>query len=96
MDQISSSAAPSAMPVSKYAWTVVILLFFVGALNYLDRVMITTMHTSITTELKINDTEFGLLTSVFLWVYGILSPFAGYLADRFKRSKVIIISLFVW
>ncbi|MDQ7949912.1 MAG: MFS transporter, partial [Pedobacter sp.] len=42
------------------------------------------------------DAQFGLLTSVFLWVYGILSPFAGFLADKFKRSRVIIISLFVW
>lgn len=42
------------------------------------------------------DAQFGLLTSVFLWTYGILSPFAGFLADRFNRSRVIIISLFVW
>lgn len=42
------------------------------------------------------DAQFGLLTSVFLWVYGLLSPFAGFLADRFSRSKVIIVSLFAW
>jgi MFS family permease len=80
----------------KGAWLVVALLCVVGCLNYLDRVMITTMRSSITDSLKINDAEFGLLTSVFLWVYGILSPFAGFLADKFKRSRVIIISLFVW
>lgn len=54
------------------------------------------MRGSITESLHINDAQFGLLTSVFLWVYGILSPFAGFLADKFKRSRVIIISLFVW
>ena len=42
------------------------------------------------------DAQFGLLTSVFLWVYGLLSPIAGFLADRYNRSKVIIGSLFVW
>lgn len=42
------------------------------------------------------EVQFGLLTSVFLWIYGILSPFAGFLADRFNRSIVIIGSLFVW
>jgi MFS family permease len=46
--------------------------------------------------MPMTDAEFGLLTSVFLWVYGLLSPFAGYLADKFNRSRVIIISLFVW
>src|SRR6476620_4955226 len=78
------------------AWLVVVLLFFVGLLNYLDRNTITTMHTSITEAIPMSDKQFSLLTAVFLWVYGIFSPFAGYLADRFGRSKVIIASLFVW
>ena len=58
--------------------------------------MITTMRTSIIEAMPMSDAQFGLLTSVFLWVYGILSPFAGYLADHFNRSRVIIGSLFVW
>jgi len=78
------------------AWLVVGLLCVVGCLNYLDRMMITTMRTSLTEAIPMTDAQFGLLTSVFLWTYGILSPFAGYLADRFNRSRVIIVSLFVW
>lgn len=78
------------------AWLVVGLLFFVGALNYLDRIMITTMRESITQSIPMTDAQFGLLTSVFLWVYGLLSPFVGYLADRFSRSRMIILSIFVW
>jgi len=78
------------------AWLIVGLLCIVGCLNYLDRTMITTMRASITGAMPMTDAQFGLLTSVFLWVYGLLSPFAGFLADRFNRSRVIIISLFVW
>lgn len=78
------------------AWLTVILLFFVGLLNYLDRNTITTMHTSITEAIPMTEKQFSLLTAVFLWVYGIFSPLAGYLADRFQRSKIIIISLFIW
>lgn len=78
------------------AWLIVGLLCVVGCLNYLDRTMITTMRASITGAMPMTDAQFGLLTSVFLWVYGLLSPFAGFLADRFNRSRVIIISLFVW
>lgn len=78
------------------AWLVVGLLCVVGALNYLDRIMITTMRESVVQSIPMTDAQFGLLTSVFLWVYGLLSPFAGFLADRFNRSRVIIFSLFVW
>ncbi|MFA5189196.1 MAG: MFS transporter [Verrucomicrobiia bacterium] len=78
------------------AWMVVGLLWVVALLNYLDRVMLTTMRESLVTAIPMTDAEFGLLTSVFLWVYGVLSPFAGYLADRFSRSRVIILSLLVW
>ena len=78
------------------AWLVVALLCVVGALNYLDRVMITTMRSSIVDAIPMTDTQFGLLTAVFLWTYGLLSPMAGFLADRFSRSQVIIGSLFIW
>jgi MFS family permease len=78
------------------AWLCVALLWFVACLNYFDRIMLTTMRDSVTTAVPMTDAQFGLLTSVFLWVYGALSPFAGFLADRFGRSRVIIASLFAW
>lgn len=79
-----------------YAWLVVGLLSLVGCLNYLDRMMITTMRFSIVESIPMTDAQFGLLTSLFLWIYGILSPVGGFLADRYKRTWVIIGSLFVW
>lgn len=78
------------------AWLCVALLWFVAFLNYFDRLMLTTMRDSVTTAIPMSDAQFGLLTSVFLWVYGVLSPFAGFLADRFCRSRVIVVSLFAW
>lgn len=78
------------------AWLIVVFLFFVGALNYIDRNMLTTMRFSIIDSIPMSDAQFGLLTSIFLWVYGLMSPLAGYLADKFKRSHIIIFSLLVW
>lgn len=78
------------------AWLIVVVLWVVAALNYLDRIMITTMRDSLTQAVPMTDAQFGLLTSVFLWVYGLLSPFAGFLADRFNRSRLIVFSLLVW
>ncbi|MGI6572660.1 MAG: MFS transporter [Fermentimonas sp.] len=78
------------------AWLVVMFLFFVGALNYIDRNMLTTMRFSIIDSIPMSDAQFGMLTSAFLWVYGLMSPLAGYMADKFKRSHIIIFSLLVW
>ncbi|GLU53671.1 MFS transporter [Dyadobacter frigoris] len=78
------------------AWRVVALLCLAGCLNYLDRTMLTTMRSSVIQQYPMTEAQFGLLTSAFLWVYGILSPLAGFLADHFKRSRVIIVSLFAW
>jgi len=92
----SAYTSPVAASLPRGAWLTVALLFFTGALNYLDRIMITTMRSSIVDSMPMSEAQFGLLTSAFLWTYGILSPFAGFLADRFNRSRVVIASLFVW
>jgi predicted MFS family arabinose efflux permease len=89
----------SATPIEslpKRAWLMVGLLWFVALLNYLDRLILITMRTSIKASITMTEAEFGLLTTVFLVTYGLLSPLGGYLADRLNRSRVIIFSLFAW
>lgn len=87
---------PPSLEPRPRAWLVVALLVVVAALNYLDRVMLTTMRASLVGAIPMTDATFGLLTSVFLWTYAGMSPVGGFLADRVSRSKVIIGSLFLW
>ena len=75
---------------TSYAWTVVGILWIVSLLNYLDRLLIASMRDPIKESIPMTDAQFGLLTSVFLLVYGILSPFGGYFADRYSRKMVIV------
>ena len=79
-----------------YAWFVVAILFIAAALNQLDRSMVATMRLSIRAAIPMTDQQYGLLFSSLLWAYGITNPIAGYLADKFSRIKVIIISLLSW
>jgi MFS family permease len=78
------------------AWILVGALWVVGCLNYLDRQIIFSVFPLLQSELKISALELGLLSTAFLWIYGILSPLAGFLADRFGRQRVIVFSLLVW
>lgn len=79
-----------------YPWIVVGTLWVVAMLNYFDRLLIASMREPIEASITMTDAQFGLLTSVFLWVYGFLSPFGGYFADRYSKKAVIVLSLLVW
>src|SRR5262245_33164667 len=70
--------------VPLYAWAVVAMLFPVALLNYLDRMMVATMRTSVRADIPsiANDADFGFLMALFAWIYASLSPVGGYLADR--------------
>lgn len=82
--------------VSRYAWLVVAMLWLVGLLNYLDRLAFTTMRGPIKLDVPMTDAKFGLLMSIFLWVYAAFSPLCGFLADRVGRQRVIVTSLAFW
>jgi MFS transporter, Spinster family, sphingosine-1-phosphate transporter len=81
---------------SRKVWILVAALWPVAALNYLDRQVIFSVFPPLRAELKLSDVELGLLGTAFLWVYAVLSPISGYLADRFGRARVIVVSLMVW
>ncbi|MEG0253240.1 MAG: MFS transporter [Muribaculaceae bacterium] len=81
-----------------YPWVVVGLLWVVALLNYMDRQMLSTMRESMQidiTELE-SAVNFGRLMAIFLWIYGLMSPVAGAIADRISRKWLIVVSLFVW
>src|SRR5277367_271074 len=78
------------------AWLIVGLLWLTVLFNYLTRLLPTTMHGSLVAAMPMSEAQFGLLTSALFWTYGLVSPFAGFLADRFGRSRVIITSMVLW
>jgi MFS family permease len=81
-----------------YPWLVVGLLWFVALLNYLDRQMLSTMKPSMMLDIKelASAENFGRLMAVFLWIYALMSPISGIIADRINRKVLIVGSLFVW
>ena len=81
-----------------YPWVVVGLLSIVALLNYMDRQMLSTMQDAIKVDIvELQKAEaFGFLMSIFMWIYAIMSPIAGGIADRVNRKWLIVGSLFVW
>jgi MFS family permease len=83
---------------SFYPWVVVALLWVVALLNYMDRQMLSTMKVSMMVDIHELETaeNFGRLMAIFLWIYGLMSPVAGLIADRINRKWLIVGSLAVW
>ena len=82
----------------KYPWLVVAMLWLVALLNYMDRQMLSTMRPTMMIDIAelVSATNFGRLMAVFLWIYALMSPVSGLIADRLNRKWLIIGSLFVW
>ena len=89
---------PDSRQLVRTAWLVVALLVPVALLNYLDRQMLASMKSSMVADIPsiANKADWGIVLGSFKWVYALLSPVAGYIADRFSRRWVIAASLFTW
>lgn len=81
-----------------YPWIVVALLWGVALLNYMDRQMLSTMRDAMQVDIaELQEGKyFGYLMAIFLWIYGLMSPISGFIADRLNRKWLIVGSLFVW
>src|SRR5262245_2641210 len=82
--------------MARAAWVLVGLLWAVAVLNYLDRQLLVNVAAPVKADLDLSNERFGLFSSMFLWIYGLCSPFAGYIADRVGRKPVILASLGIW
>lgn len=81
-----------------YPWVIVALLWIVALLNYMDRQMLATMRPSMEADIPelVSGENFGRLMAIFLWIYALMSPISGIIADKLNRKWLIIGSLFVW
>ncbi|MBD8389114.1 MFS transporter [Dysgonomonas sp. BGC7] len=81
-----------------YPWIVVGLLWVVALLNYMDRQMLSTMRVPMMGDIQELESaaNFGRLMAVFLWIYGLMSPISGIIADKLSKKWLIVGSLAVW
>lgn len=65
-------------------------------LNYTDRQVIFSIFPILKSDLGFTDTQLGLTGSIFLWIYGLCSPIAGQIGDRYSKRILVVLSLALW
>ena len=91
---MSSSQQEAAL--ERKAWLLVAFTWVAYCLNYSDRQVIFSIFPILKSELHFTDAQLGLTGSVFLWVYGLCSPIAGQIGDRFSKRGLVALSLLLW
>lgn len=91
------SAAPQARDGRRYARTVLVLLFLAYTMNFADRTIISAIGQAIKDDLKITDTQLGLLGGLyFALLYTLLGIPIARMAEHFSRVKIITAALIIW
>ena len=72
------------------------ILTLINLLNYLDRYVLSGMLPLVQDHFGRTDAEMGILTSSFLIVYSLVSPFTGVIGDRFPRKYLVAGGVLLW
>lgn len=84
-------------PAAGRAWGWVAILVLAYICSYIDRQILSLMVDLIRADLKISDSQFGLLHGLsFALLYCMLGIPFGLLADRMPRKRIIIAGILFW
>ncbi|WP_324116713.1 MFS transporter [Microbacterium sp.] len=94
----STVAVPQilAKPRGKKRWGIAILMGVGILINYMDRLSISVVQTPLSHEFHMTATDFGIISSAFLWSYAIMQIPSGALLDRFGVKKIWAAGAILW
>ncbi|KAM5152524.1 protein spinster homolog 1 [Mantella aurantiaca] len=80
----------------KRSVAIVAILFYINLLNYMDRFTVAGVLMDIKDAFGIDDSQMGLVQTVFIASYMLLAPFFGYLGDRYNRKYIMCFGISFW
>lgn len=91
-----SEAGSGYLYSRRYSNYVFTLLFLLYMFDYIDRMIVTSMFTSIEKDWGISHMQSGMLVSAVYWAIVLLTFPVSILVDRWSRSKTIGIMAILW
>lgn len=94
MSASESTAKP--YPSSAAGWTLVGFLTVAYIFSFIDRYILGLLVEPIKAEFDLTDIEVGWLLSAFVYVYGFVGIFMGWLIDRGRRVWIVSLGIALW
>ena len=82
--------------LKNYRWTVALLLFIAGSINYMDRAAIGVVAPYIQKSFTLSPSQLGLTFSTFFIGYALFAFVGGQMADRFGPRRTYIWAATAW
>ncbi len=86
----------TAYPKPRAAWTLLAFLTLAYVSSFLDRYILGLLIDPIKADTGASDTQMGLLSSAFTWVYALAAIPLGFLVDRVNRTKLVALGVALW
>jgi ACS family hexuronate transporter-like MFS transporter len=96
-DPVASPASSAIKAnVGNFRWFVCGLLFYATTVNYMDRVVMGILKTTISHDLHWTDDDYGTITAVFQVGYALMLPIAGRVIDWLGIRIGYTLAVLVW
>jgi MFS transporter, Spinster family, sphingosine-1-phosphate transporter len=92
----AATAGPKRSHLPRWAWGALGILFLSHLLDSFDRWLLPAVLQPLSQEMELTEDQTGWLATVMLVSFAVWSPIAGYLADRFRRPRLLAVGMAVW
>lgn len=86
----------TTMKPTRSRLTILLMLFVVTAINYMDRANLSVAGSHIQGEFALSPTQLGLLFSMFTWFYAMSQIPVGYILDRVGSRVLYGSAIVLW
>lgn len=84
------------MKIKNFRWWIVCLIALATAINYLDRQNLPVVISEIKKSISIDDVEYGIINSLFLFAYGTMYAIGGRILDLVGSRKGYALMIIWW
>ena len=86
----------SSDPTKSARRALILILAAAFFINYADRGLLSITAPLLQADLRLDDSQLGILFSAFFWTYALVQIPIGWIADRYGADRVLTAGLIVW